>query len=125
MTAPSVHMDPQLAPALALSQLLSEHPVRPLTTWSILNDRLEGRVFGPEAGGEQAVAWWADVLGAVPVPWGFYEYDGQRLREFEVSATWRDVRVVVLVAVPVVLEPSALVLSDGTVLAAADLPGAA
>lgn len=111
--------DRQLSPALALVQLLSEHPVRPETSWSIYDATLEGRVYGPLAGGVQAVDWWAEVLGCAPQVRHEYEYDGERLRVLELAGCWRDVHVVVqvsLLASEVVLVPTLVTMSDGTVL---------
>ncbi|BBB01011.1 hypothetical protein RVR_8242 [Actinacidiphila reveromycinica] len=102
MSAP----DPQLAPALALAQLITEYPARPLTTWSIVDGRLEGRVYGPEAGDRAAVEWWAGVLAAEPVERHMFEYAGRRMQVVEVAAVWRDVPLVVQVSVPAVLVPS-------------------
>lgn len=117
-------VDPQMGPAMALVEFLKEHPVRPSTTWSVndLGD-LVGTVYGPLAGGVQAVEWYAEVLGATPVKKHRYEYGGRVLRVVEVAAVWRDVQITVEVSVEErpVLEPTRLRMGDGTVLVPADV----
>jgi hypothetical protein len=116
-------LDVQVGPAMALVQIISEHPVRPDTRWTVATDRLEGHVYGPLAGGSQAVGWYAELLGCSPVERHVYEYDGRSLRVLELRALWRDVLVVVEVSVEErqALAPTAVVAGDGTVVTAAEL----
>jgi hypothetical protein len=116
--------DLQGTAARALVAFLDEHPVRPATRWSPDDDGvLRGTVYGPQAGGVQAVDWYAEALGGTPVRLHTFEFDGMLLCVVEVTAVWRDVRVVVQVQVPVrpVLVPTRLRTGDGAVLAPADV----
>jgi hypothetical protein len=105
-----------MGPAMALVEFLREHPARPATRWSPDDDGvLRGTVYGPQAGGESAVRWYVEALGASPVARHRYEYDGRVLRVVEVAAVWRDVRVVVEVSVEErpVLVPTEIRMGDG------------
>lgn len=115
--------DPQIGPAIALVQLISEHPVRPETVWTIAGETLHGFVYGPTAGGEQAVRWYADLLGCTPLVVESVEEPGVLVQRLKLTATWRDVPVEISATLEYrpVLEATEVVMSDGTRLTAAHL----
>ncbi|MFC8424008.1 hypothetical protein ACFUN7_24540 [Streptomyces sp. NPDC057236] len=95
---------PQLAPATALVQLLTEHPNLPAAEWSMssVTAELRGFVYGA---GMEALALYADVLGgSIRAAKTTYEDRGQQVRAHRLSSVWRDVRVEVTVALPVAAE---------------------
>ncbi|WP_263165460.1 hypothetical protein [Streptomyces sp. SCSIO ZS0520] len=95
---------PQLAPAMALAQLLQEHPELPPVHWSVSSHGLlEGYVESddPMAGlAEYAALFGAEIVPAVRA----FEHDGETLRSFEASTRWRDVPVRVKAIVPAAVE---------------------
>ncbi len=92
---------PQLAPATALVQLLTEHPELPATEWSMSSvvPELRGFVYGA---GMEALSLYASVLGgSIQAAKNTYEDRGRQVRAHRLSSVWRDVRVEVTVALPV------------------------
>ncbi|MFG3085065.1 hypothetical protein [Streptomyces parvulus] len=91
---------PQLGPATALVQLLTEHPELQSAGWSIdsVNATLHGHLH---EGGMAALAAYADVLGGAVKSGHEYTFQGQRLRSHRLSVVWRDVLVEVAAALPV------------------------
>lgn len=92
---------PQLGPATALVQLLTEHPNLPAAEWSMSSvvSELRGFVYG---GGMAELAVYADVLGgSVAAAQSTYEDQGQQVRAHRLSSVWRDVSVVITVTLPV------------------------
>jgi hypothetical protein len=108
-------VDPQLGPVLALRALVQEYPERPETLWTVNDGTLEGSVLALQ--GRASLAWYAAVLGVEPVPAHTFTYSGIELQVMRLSATWRDVPVVVNVSVPV-LVPTKIRTSDGTTVTA-------
>lgn len=103
---------------MALVAFLKEHQVRPDTSWQIDESGvLRGTVYGPVAGNLAAVEWYAEALGCMPATRHEYEYAGRKMQVLALSASWRDVPVLVEVSVPVVLEPTEVRLSDGSTFA--------
>ncbi|CAL9501550.1 hypothetical protein [Streptomyces sp. enrichment culture] len=90
----------QRSAAIALVQLLMEHPTLPVAAWSIdsIIPTLHGHLH---EGGMEALAAYADVLGGSIRAGHEYPYQGQRLRSHRLSTVWRDVRVEIAVALPV------------------------
>lgn len=91
----------QLSAATALVQLLQEHPRLAAAEWSInsVTAELRGFVYGA---GMKALSQYADVLGgSVQAAQNTYEDQGRQVRAHRLSSVWRDVRVVVTVALPV------------------------
>jgi len=91
----------QLSAATALVQLLQEHPHLTAAEWSInsVTGELRGFVYGA---GMKALAQYADVLGgSIQADKHTYEDQGRQVRAHRLSSVWRDVRVVVTVALPV------------------------
>ncbi|MFF7879159.1 hypothetical protein ACFZDM_33600 [Streptomyces californicus] len=88
---------PQLGAATALVQLLTENPHLPLVDWSIAEGVLplsgiclnDGVDMGP------VIAAYAEVLGGTVREIEFVSSGGVRMYSASVSATWRDVRVIV------------------------------
>ncbi|NUS79128.1 MAG: hypothetical protein HOV70_23415 [Streptomyces sp.] len=92
---------PQLGPATALVQLLTEHPNLPAAEWSMgsVTAELRGFVYGS---GMEALALYADVLGgSIRAAQSTYEDQGRQVRAHRLSSVWRDVPVVVTVTLPV------------------------
>ncbi|MEU5624223.1 hypothetical protein [Streptomyces tendae] len=91
---------PQLGPATALVQLLSEHPELQAAGWSIdsVNATLHGHLH---EGGMAALAAYANVLGGSIRAGHEYTFQGQRLRSHQLRSVWRDVPVEVALALPV------------------------
>jgi hypothetical protein len=103
--------DPQLGPALALRAFIREYPGRPETLWTVNSGTLRGQVLGLYNGGRSSLDWYAEVLGVEPVPCHVFRYSGVELQVMRLSASWRDVQVVVEVSVPV-LTPSEIRTGD-------------
>ncbi|MBH1938624.1 hypothetical protein I5Q34_30935 [Streptomyces sp. AV19] len=94
---------PQLAPAMALVRLITAHPDLPRTRWSVDDGILHGHVYGPEADNFTAIRTYASALGGSVRPGVAYEYNGERLRSYRVTALRPGVRVEVAVSVPAAL----------------------
>lgn len=94
----------QIAPAVALVQLLQEHPELPPLTWTIQRGgsaELRGDAYAEQHPFEVLRAW-ADVLGGEIAPDRTdFECGGLVRRMHRLSAVWRDVRVVVSAAATV------------------------
>lgn len=92
---------PQLGDALALVQLLQEHPELPSAQWLIdpANPKLDGHLH--EAGMEE-LRQWAEALGGAVRPGADYDSQvhGCRVRPHRLATVWRDVPVLVTVDVP-------------------------
>ncbi|MFD8866072.1 hypothetical protein ACFV1F_17135 [Streptomyces sp. NPDC059590] len=90
----------QIAPAAALGQLLQEHPELPKLEWSIPRNHgvLKGSLYADDHPFEVLRAY-ADVLGGSIRPdtglGADFESAGLRRRVHRLTATWRDVPVVV------------------------------
>ncbi|WP_439947263.1 hypothetical protein [Streptomyces sp. BBFR109] len=93
----------QLSAALALAQLLQEHPTLPVAGWSIdsIFPVLHGHVHEEDMA---ALAAFAEVLGGSIRPNHEYEYQGRKVRSHRLSAVWRDVRVEIAIVLPVAAE---------------------
>ena len=94
----------QVGAATALVQLLKEHPDLPEASWSIgtILPVLHGHVH---EGGMASLAAYAEVLGgSVRAGENTYMLCGQEMRGHTLHTVWRDVRVVVAVALPVAAE---------------------
>ncbi|MEU9792944.1 hypothetical protein AB0E27_20340 [Streptomyces sparsogenes] len=91
---------PQIAPATALGQLLQEHPELPPLEWSIPRTHgvLRGVLYADDHPFEVLRAY-AEVLGGAirpgDRPGDEFESCGLRRRMHRLTATWRDVTVVV------------------------------
>ncbi|WP_063735576.1 hypothetical protein [Streptomyces sp. RTd22] len=90
----------QLTPATALVQILKEHPDLPEALWTVNGATLNGHVYGPNVGNFDALRAYAETFGGSIRPRHSYDLDGQTLRVHELTARWRDVRLVVAVSVP-------------------------
>jgi hypothetical protein len=90
----------QISAATALVQLLTEHPDLPPTEWSLTSvvPELRGFVYG---GDMASLGAFADVVGGSVRAENTYEYRGETVRRHVLKAVWRDVPVVVVVALPV------------------------
>ncbi|MEU1373044.1 hypothetical protein ABZ442_05185 [Streptomyces triculaminicus] len=101
--------NPQLAPAMALVQLLTDHPDLTVVRWSVDPGTLRGYVCGPLDGNWKALHACADLFGATARPRkGTYEALGIRLRTYEITTIWRDVPVEIAVSIPADLHDPAL-----------------
>lgn len=103
----------QTGAALALVQLLQEHPELPAANWSVnhYEPALVGYLQGDSATFD-ALTEWAHVLGGSICPRGNdYECAGKRLRSHVLTSLWRDVRVELVAIIP--LPVSDAYLSDG------------
>jgi hypothetical protein len=93
--------NPQHSAAVALVQLLSEHPELPQASWSIgsIYAELHGHVHD---GGMAELAAYAEVIGgSVRADENTYDLQGREMRAHRLTAVWRDVRVQIVVALPV------------------------
>jgi hypothetical protein len=104
--------NPQAGPALALAQLLTEHPELPRLNWSITKDgHLSGSSFRDDEDVRPVIAAHQHVMGGrvgelryVPKDTGAEAYTSYLM------ATWRDVRFHLSVGCPVsaLVEPEAV-----------------
>lgn len=101
----TINRNPQASPAVVLGQLIAEYPELPPVEWNIrIND---GALHGVHYLAEEPfelLRLYAEVLGGSirPEPTETYTSDSRGEREMhELSARWRDVRIVVRVAVTV------------------------
>lgn len=92
--------NPQEAPAMALVQITREFPELPSPEWHVhTSGTLHGHLHEV---GVEALGAWAAVLGGEIAPVGRgWEWRGQAMRTHRLSTVWRDVRVEVVVSVPV------------------------
>lgn len=90
---------PQLGAALALVQLLQEHPELSAAGWSI--DSLTGSLHGfvHEESSEALVAY-AEVLGTTVKQGMPYVFEERTVYPFRLSTVWRDVYVSMAATVP-------------------------
>ncbi|MFE5628435.1 hypothetical protein [Streptomyces sp. NPDC056543] len=94
------HRSPQLGAALALVQLLQEHPELPRATWTV--DESTGTLHGHLHSGEFApLNSYAEVLGGSIRPHKDFPLQGQMVRPHYLHAAWRDIPVEVVVVLPV------------------------
>jgi hypothetical protein len=94
----------QLSAAIALVQLLTEHPELHAAEWSLgsVQPSLRGFLY---RGDMATLAAYADVVGgAVDADASTYEFQGSELRRHTLKTTWRDVPVELIVTLPVVAE---------------------
>jgi len=91
--------NPVLGSAMALVELVTEHPELPVPTWShgTISTSLHGHLHG--AGFDELNAY-AEVLGGSIAPGRDYEFNGQMMRPHYLNAVWRDVQVTVVVVLP-------------------------
>jgi hypothetical protein len=95
-----VSPSPQLAPALALVELLQAHPERPAASWDIqTGDKpvLHGHIH---RGDMDALRAYAEALGGGIRPVRDYELGGRLVRSHYLTTVWRDVPVELVVVVP-------------------------
>lgn len=98
----------QLAPALALVQLLQEYPTLPDATWHV--DPTTGVLHGHlHQAGFADLAAYTVVLGGAVRPGRDYRSGDRMMRPHYLKAEWRDVTVSVCVVLPapVVVERAA------------------
>lgn len=97
----------QLSAAIALTQLLQEHPGLPTAGWSI--DSIFSTLHGHlHEGGLEALDAYARVLGGSVQSGLDYECQGRPVRSYLLTAVWRDVRVEVAAVVPLSVEAVAV-----------------
>lgn len=90
---------PQLGAALALVELLREHPELELASWSV--DPVRGSLHGfVQEESRDAVAAYAEVLGGEVEQGLSYAFEGHTVTPFRLSVVWRDVPVSVSGTVP-------------------------
>jgi hypothetical protein len=95
--------NPQLGPAAALVQLLTEYPDLPRLAWRVseidpLSDTLHGS-GGRDSDPRSVIEPWAQVLGA-EVRRTPFTFEGVECLEFRVETDWRDVRVRIVLSCP-------------------------
>ncbi|MBZ6085867.1 hypothetical protein KVH15_33330 [Streptomyces olivaceus] len=93
--------NPQHGAAIALVQLLEEHPDLPVAEWSMtsVTSELRGFVY---RGGMAELALYAEVLGgSITAADRAHEDQGQQVRAHRLSSVWRDVSVLITVVLPV------------------------
>lgn len=90
---------PQLGAALALTQLLKEHPELSTAGWSIdaLTGSLSGFLYEESS---QALEAYAEVLGGEVRQGLPYVFEERTVYPYRLSVVWRDVRVSVTTTVP-------------------------
>jgi hypothetical protein len=93
----------QLSAATALVQLLQEHPELHAAEWSFGSTipALHGFLY---RGDMAALAAYADVIGGSIGVDGTYEDRGTTLQRHTLKTVWRDVRVEIVVSLPVAVE---------------------
>jgi hypothetical protein len=84
-----------LSAAIALSQLLQEHPELPPARWAVERDGLLSGTVDVHADYDirEALAQYAEVLGGTVFAHEFNSPDGGPSLSAQLYATWRDVRV--------------------------------
>lgn len=90
---------PQLGPAVALVQLLTEYPELPVATWTVedtgsLHGHLHSQSFAE-------LDSYAALMGGSVRPGRDYEFRGQLVRPHRLATKWRDVEVSLVVVLPV------------------------
>ncbi|WP_329424057.1 hypothetical protein [Streptomyces sp. NBC_01268] len=91
----------QLGAAMALVELLKEHPELAAAGWSL--DAVTGSLNGfVHEESVTALEAYAEVLGAEVTPGLSYVFDGRTVSPYRLSTVWRDVPVSMAVTVPVV-----------------------
>ena len=92
---------PQLGAAMALVQLLQEHPELPRAYWHVGAglDLLDGQLWGDSASFDTLRAY-ANVLGGSIRAGHDFERNGQTLRSHQLVTVWRDVAVELRVSLP-------------------------
>ncbi|MER5706029.1 hypothetical protein [Streptomyces sp. NPDC002122] len=90
---------PQLGAALALAQLLQEHPELEVASWSVdpMLGSLSGFLFEESV---SAVEAYAEVLGGEVQQGLPYVFEERTVYPYRLSVVWRDVRVSVTTTVP-------------------------
>jgi len=90
---------PQLGAALALTQLLQEHPELSAAGWTVdpLSGSLSGFLYEESS---QALEAYAEVLGGEVTQGLPYPFEERTVYPYRLSTTWRDVRVSVSATVP-------------------------
>lgn len=92
--------NPQLAPAMALVELLRTHPELPPASWDIQESNkptLHGHIHRGDMG---ALRVYAEALGGSIRPVHDFELAGQAVRSHYLTTVWRDVPVELVVVVP-------------------------
>lgn len=85
--------------AIALAELLAEHPNLPVAEWRI--GSTFGDLYGSLFGGMEELAAYVDVLGgAVRAAEETYTLGNRELRRHALKTVWRDVQVEVAVTLP-------------------------
>lgn len=94
----------QLSAAIALTQLLQEHPeLSKYVSWSI--GRVHAELTGcVHEGGLAVLNDCAGIVGGEVTVSDPYERGGRLMRQHVLTSEWRDVLVVVLVSLPVAAE---------------------
>ena len=89
----------QLGPAMALVQLLQEHPELPRGSWSIDQEvpTLHGHLHGADLSG---LAAYRALLGGDVCESHDYTVRGDRVRSHRLHTTWRDIELTIAVVVP-------------------------
>lgn len=92
---------PQLGAAMALVQLLQEHPELPRAYWHVGAglDLLDGHLYGDSVSFDSLRAY-ADALGGSIRAGHTLEHNGQTLRSHRLVTVWRDVPVELRVSLP-------------------------
>ena len=94
---------PQLAPAMALVELLREYPDLPPVSWSISDTGTLCATLSTDADGHTTAAAYAEVIGGV-VRTTDFERNGDHRMSDSVRAVWRDVTVDVWVSYPAAVQ---------------------
>ncbi|WP_159027662.1 hypothetical protein [Streptomyces sp. NRRL S-1896] len=103
----------QLGPAMALVQLLSEHPELPMASWDVGQHfaRLEGTLHGPSA--LEELSRYADVIGGETETEGEFVTVGVAYRTHRLATRWRDVPVHVRALIKATHHPVPALVSGG------------
>lgn len=98
--------NPQHGPALALAELITEHPELPRLTWSMTScGHLSGSKFDlPDV--DAAARLFVAVLGGTPLVSRHVSARGVPQVSFRLWPVWRDVQVFITLGGPVVAESS-------------------
>lgn len=82
---------PQLAPAMALAQLLQEHPELPAVDWQVSSTGFFSGTFTSDEDARPVAEAYAAVLGGEPLSYT-YSRSGDVRQAFQLQTVWRDVR---------------------------------
>jgi hypothetical protein len=92
--------NPQLAPVLALAELIREHPELPRVDWSMSSTGFFSATWTSDEDARPVAEAYAEVLGGEPRSYT-YSRSGDVRQAFQLRTVWRDVAFDLWVSGPV------------------------